>query len=95
LVGVLQKKNKKYQILFEEVKKITNTYDLMGLARVGAPDDEYNFEISKIVPLIGKSLNVDELAIGIVNVYNKMFDANFLPSDELILKMATDIFKLK
>lgn len=91
----MQKKNKEYQILFEEVKKITNTYDLMGLVRVGAPDDEYNFEISKIVPLIGESPNVDELAIGIVNIYNKMFDANFLPSDELILKMATDIFKLK
>lgn len=91
----MQNKNNEFQILFEEVRKISNTYDLMGLIQIGAPNDEYNPEISKILPLIDKSLNVGELATGIANVYNKMFDIDCLPSDELILKMATDIFKLK
>ena len=85
----------KYKKLYEEVRIISNTYDLMGLIKSGAPEDEYDPETSEILPLIDKVKNPDELAAKISDIYNKMFDTDFLPSDEWLSKMATDIYKLK
>jgi len=67
----------------------------MGLIRMGCQEDEYDPETSKILPLIEKSNTVEELAIGIADIYNKMFDADFKSSDKRISKIATDIFNLK
>ena len=74
---------------------ISNTHDLMGLIRIGFPDDEYDPETSKIVPLIEKSKNMNELSNVIATIYNEMFDTDFHPSDEWVSKMAADIFQLK
>jgi len=90
------KKNKiQYRDLYDEVRKISNTYDLMGLIKIGSPADEYDPETSEILPLIDKSKNVGDLAIRIANFYNKMFDTDFQPSNEWVSEMAADIFKLK
>ena len=60
ILGVIPMKNKKneYKNLYEEVRRISNTHDLMGLIRIGSPDDEYDPETSEILPLIDKSKNV-------------------------------------
>jgi len=89
------KRNLKYQNLYNEVRKISNTHDLMGLIKIGCPDDEYDPETSEILPLIKKANSVEDLATGIAGIYNKMFDADFKSSDKWITNIATDIFELK
>ncbi len=91
----MKNKTTEYKNLYEEVRRISNTHDLMGLIRIGSPDDEYDPETSRILQLIDKSKNVGDLAAGIATIYNKMFDADFKPSDKWISNIATDIFKLK
>ena len=91
----MKRKKIEHKNLYREVRRISKTHDLMGLLKIGDPADEYDPETSLILPLIYRSQSADELAVGIANVYNKMFDTDFNPSDEWISKMAADIFKLK
>ena len=87
--------NVEYQKLYDEVRRISNAHDLMGLRNSGCPDDEYDPETSKILPLLDKSNDVTELAIGIATIYSKMFGEAFNPTDKWIIDMSKDIFQLK
>lgn len=91
----MKKRKLKYKELYNQVREISNKHDLMGLIRLGCPADEYDPEISEILPLIYKCSDVDELSIGIANIYNEMFEADFKASDKWISAIATDIYKLK
>ena len=94
-VITMENRNLKYIDLYNEVRKISNAHDLMGLIKIGSPDDEYDPETSKILPLLVKSNNSQELATEIANIYNEMFDTDFKPSDKCITNIAEDLFKLK
>ena len=88
-------KNKNYKNLYNDVRKISNSHDLMGLIRIGFPDDEYDPETSKVVPLLVGSVTLSELINGIVEIYNEMFDADFKSSDKWIVDFATELFEMK
>ncbi len=87
--------NVEYKKLYDEVRKISNTYDLMGLVDCGCPDDEYDPETSKILPLLNRSNDVAELSIGIATIYREMFGGVFEPADQRIINMSKAIFQLK
>ncbi len=83
-----------YKKLYDEVRKISNAHDLMGLVDCGCPDDEYDPETSKILPLLNRSNDVAELAIGIATIYSEMFGETFKPADQRIIDMSKGIFQL-
>ncbi len=91
----MKKRKLEYKELYNQVREISNNHDLMGLIKLGCPVDEYDLETSKILPLIYKCSDIEELSIGIANIYNEMFEADFKASDKWISAIATDLYKLK
>lgn len=59
---------------FDYLKKIINAWDPMGLLVMGAPRDEYRYEIRSIEERFKDSLSVAELADVIKQVFVKAFD---------------------
>jgi hypothetical protein len=70
----------KYNKLFNVVKKIVNDWDPIGLLP-SAPDDEYEFEVAKIVSLLNKVDSVEYLSDGIATIFTKAFDRIFTNED--------------
>lgn len=56
------------------IKKIIDKWDPIGLLELGCPDDEYDSEIREVVSLSLHAKSVDDLAIGIRQVFIKWFD---------------------
>ena len=59
---------------FDYLKKIINAWDPMGLLFMGAPRDEYRYEIRSIEERFKDSISVEELADVIRQVFVKAFD---------------------
>ncbi|WP_227938175.1 DUF1871 family protein [Alkalihalobacillus deserti] len=70
----------KYNKLFNIIKKIVNDWDPIGLLP-SAPDDEYEFEVAKIVTLLNKADSVESLADGIATIFTKSFDWSLTKED--------------
>lgn len=56
------------------VKKIIDEWDPIGLLHLGCPNDEYDPEIDDIVKLLPQVNSVNELALGIRQVFIKWFE---------------------
>ncbi len=91
----MKKRKSEYKELYTKVREIFNKYDLIGLIDLGFPSDEYDQEISKILPMIDKSSNVEELSIAIVNIFNKNFEIDIKSSDKIVCDLSAELFELK
>jgi hypothetical protein len=58
------------------VKEVIDEWDPIGLLSLGCPDDEYDPEIKDIVKLVSQIKSIDEIAVGIQEVFNKWFGEN-------------------
>ncbi|OIJ09477.1 hypothetical protein BKP35_16605 [Anaerobacillus arseniciselenatis] len=72
------------------VKKIVNEWDPVGLLP-SAPDDEYEFEIARIVSLLSNVDTVNTLSDGIAQIFTKAFGWSF--SEEECLPVARKIWE--
>ena len=63
---------KNYNIIKFEIDK----WDPVGLLNDGAPEDEYDIEITKIFSKIENLTNIEDLACHIYNVFLEMFGVN-------------------
>jgi hypothetical protein len=79
-----------YFNLFNMVKKIINECDPIGLLP-SAPDDEYEMEIGKIVPLLNKIGSENALTEEISKIFNKAFGWDF--TNEKCLSIAKKIWE--
>lgn len=70
----LQKMEKEYGRLYTSFMKIFVENDPKGLIRMGAPDDEYEFEVVAILSRIGEAGSADELGKIMYEVFAKAFD---------------------
>lgn len=61
----------KYELLLKGVKSIVNKHDPIGLISGGAPEDEYDGEVIKIVKLIPS--NKEKLTEGIIKIFTDSF----------------------
>lgn len=61
------------QEIFFIIKEIINKWDPIGLLDDGAPDDEYSYEILRIVNKITKYNSADDLSNYIYKLFLKMF----------------------
>lgn len=80
----------KYNELLKVVKQVVNAWDPIGVLP-DAPDDEYEFEIGKIVALLNKVGTVDALSDGIGMIFTKALDRNFSKKD--CLPIAKEIWR--
>lgn len=62
-----------HKIIFEEVQKIVNEYDPIGLVSGGAPKDEYHTEVGKIVALLRDESDTQSLAQKIESIFLESF----------------------
>ena len=78
-------------VLYPIVKKRIDELDPENLLKLGAPDNEYDFESSKITDKIRDSSTTKEIAGIISEVFTKSFDSEIKP--EKCLEIASLIKK--
>ncbi|MTH55012.1 DUF1871 family protein [Bacillus mangrovi] len=86
----MSNKHNQYKDTFTEIKKIVNEWDPMELLP-SAPDDEYEYEIGRIVSLVSKVDSINSLADGISHIFTKAFSENF--TKEKCLPVARKIWE--
>ena len=62
-----------HKIIFEEIQKVVNEHDPVGLVSGGAPKDEYHTEIGKIVVLLRNESDKDSLTKKIEDIFLESF----------------------
>lgn len=79
-----------YNKTTEAFRKISNKYDLMGLISMGCPDDEYDPETDRLIPLIEKTDSIETIAEKIIKVYTDMFSESF-EKNERVMNFAKEL----
>lgn len=72
----------KYGWLYKALVKLLAEEDLMGLVKMGAPDDEYEPEVDTFLPRLPEANSPDELGQIIYEAFVKCFGKTFVPSDK-------------
>ncbi|MGG3891214.1 DUF1871 family protein [Metabacillus fastidiosus] len=83
----------KYNETFKVVEKIVNEWDPVDLLAIDCPDDEYEFEIQRIVSATLAVNNAEELAGKINEILYKAFEEDFKKSKDC-LAIADKILKM-
>lgn len=81
--------------LKEKIKGIVNKYDPIKLLEIGAPDDEYNPEIKKILPALQKAISVDQLHNMVYELFVYMFDKDTAGPKKNYRKLSEELYSLK
>ncbi|WP_338752662.1 DUF1871 family protein [Bacillus sp. FJAT-52991] len=82
----------KYSKTFKVVENVVNEWDPVDLLAIDCPNDEYDFEIQRIVSATLSVNNAEELAKKINDILYKAFEENFKKSKDC-LRIADKIFK--
>ncbi|MBP1048414.1 DUF1871 family protein [Enterococcus sp. BWM-S5] len=69
--------------MYKEIEEIINGWDPMNLLPL-APDDEYSFEIKKIIDVLEKQpdINESELDAAISQIFNQAFDVSYFHAED-------------
>jgi hypothetical protein len=77
--------------VYEKIKSIINEADPIGLIGMGAPDDEYKFEIVQILALLQE--RADFLGDDLYQIFVDAFDAETAGKRELYEEISEKILK--
>jgi hypothetical protein len=83
-----------YKHIFSIVKGIIDKIDPIGLLSQGAPVDEYDEEIHKIVSGLRTCDNVEKIQKLIYNIFKESFGQETAGNISLYLEAAKTIFKI-
>ncbi len=86
------KRKKEYKELYNGVREIFIRTDPMGLIEGGSPNDEYDSEVSKILPELKHCNDMGDLQSIILNVFKDQFDVKATSDD--FYDIADEIFQL-
>lgn len=75
----------------EKVRKVVNDLDPIKLISGGAPEDEYDGEVGKIIVLTQKEIDVDSLADKIYTIFLESFGAELVGDRSIYLEIAQRI----
>lgn len=81
-----------YIELFDEVKSIVNEVDPVGLIGGGAPENEYESQINKIISLL-KSNNTESLADDIYEIFLASFGTDMVSDRDKYKDMAAELIR--
>jgi len=76
--------------LFNGVREILNRHDLEQLLKLGAPEDEYDPEVERVLPQLAAASDATDVATIVQDVFTKMFDHR--PSDATVAAAADEIW---
>ncbi len=85
----------KYQRNLLQVRQIVNEADPLSLVAHGAPIDEYEAEIKKMLPLLEENLDIELLASRITEIFSCSFDLPSQPVPDVFKKIAEKIIVLR
>lgn len=68
------KRNKSYKKAFLELKKLIDKWDPYDLIKNGAPEDEWNFETTKILAGLSKCSSWEDTAKLISDIFSESLD---------------------
>jgi hypothetical protein len=70
-----------YRNTFDAIKGIFIEFDPLGLIAGGAPEDEYDLEISTLIPQLRTCHSLSDVADSIRAVLSDLLDLHDLPAD--------------
>lgn len=80
---------KQFGIKFDELMGIINKHDPVEVLRFGAPKNEYDLEVSTIIPLLDSAHNEAEVLLLVTNEFERWFGEGH--SD--YIELSKDIYK--
>ncbi|MCL2816883.1 MAG: DUF1871 family protein [Clostridiales bacterium] len=89
-----------YREVYDIVKRSVDKWDCIGLLEMGAPQDEYDIEIARIVPVAYRTNDTKELADKIENIFIEYFGKDTYKSprkdvDAIAEEILENKYKLK
>jgi len=85
---------KAYKVEFNRVKNIVNNNDPIGLVSGGAPDDEYDIEIGKIM-LIKDRSDIKQFTNEVEKIFVEYFGENSIVDHGAFERIARDVLSHK
>lgn len=84
-----------YRELFTQARRIMNEHDLICImVSEDAPEDEYDMETARILPLLYKRLTFEVLCSEIAKILNASFGVELPATHKSITSLATDLLKV-
>ena len=84
-----------YKKLFEQVKHLVNKADPLRLLQQGAPSDEYDQEIAKILAHLHKCETVDELRKSVFAIFLESFGSTSAGNELNYQELASALYQLR
>ena len=84
-----------YKKLLEEVKQLVNKADPLRLLQQGAPSDEYDQEIAKILAHLHKCETIDELRRSVFAIFLESFGSTSAGSELDYQELASALYLLR
>ncbi|PWB72811.1 hypothetical protein C3F09_06065 [candidate division GN15 bacterium] len=85
---------KRYREQYQKVKSVIARHDPIGLLNQGAPEDEYELEISLILPMLCKSLSVTQLSAQLSSLFRDHYGDKTAGRKAMYEAIAADLMKL-
>ncbi len=90
----MARRSEKYDRAFSATRQIVNKHDPIGLIELGAPDDEYEPEVTDLVRLVLKDVPLDEGAVEAVWI--RWFgDIGRLEGTPVLAALTRDLLRLR
>ena len=84
-----------YKKLFKQVKQLVGKADPLGLLQHGAPSDEYDQEIAKILAHLHTCETVDQLRKSVFAIFLKSFGSDTAGSEQDYQELASALYQLR
>ena len=81
----------KYDVLFKGIREIINKYDPINLVSGGAPEDEYDGEVIKIIKLLPE--NKEKLRNDIYKIFINSFNQETAGDRQVYDSIAGEVFQ--
>lgn len=83
----------KYKSIFASIRDIIIRYDPMDLIKAGAPVDEYDMEVGKILPRLKECLDVDDVNSVMIEIFRDCFNETNFPYMSNIAREVFEVYQ--
>ena len=90
-----QKLKNEHKELWYQVSRVLNQFDPIGLIHIGCPNDEYDPEVSTILPQLKQCKSEKDTWNMIYNEFVKWFDNSITGAKEKYKPIAKEIWEIK
>ena len=84
-----------YKQRFEQIRQVLGKADPLGLVQHGAPSDEYDQEVAKILAQLHRCETIDQLRKSVFAVFLESFGAETAGSERDYQDLASALYQLR